>query len=885
MIERELIKSINSGNCILFVGSGTSCSAGLPSWEQLVAKIILIITAKSLIEEKAIATLQNYYHEKNFPECLELISRELGRDRLISLISSVFEQSKIKDSEAYQILAGWPFKFYLTTNYDSLLKEYLSKNDVAVLEKKNNKTDFLTLNNRARNVIYKIHGDFEDPHNMVVTSSDYKKICEEEDFAYWREKIGSLFHMFTIILIGYSAKDPDFIEQLERIKGFVDPNNPIFMVVSDLSKNEIDELEKLNIRILKYNNEDGTHKGLSRLLELYDHFIQRRNDPLLGKIEIDSCETEMATSLYLYNQLVLRNISVINRALCNVLLKVFPDNSEPLPLEIIAEKIKKCGIACDDYTLLTSLNELVTEKYIYQDPRNMTFSIVEAGKNLISETKADSNLKKEHFDQYCKIQLEKKNLNQQNIKIIMERLNEGLVVVFRKRGVEIANKIFNDGTVSFSSSTDLLGDLNNFASSQVLDTEEYLGFIELLIDLFEHPSIEVQEYLGMLVNGYFMYHVLGQDKKARDARREDLVKRKMFVDSSVMISSLAKGSINHLISNDLLKMLGDNGIQCMCTEHLLQEVVDHAIWALRNYGRSTVSSLEYFGAALGSSNQRENLFVNGSVKWSIGKGPAYLNEYFLEIFKTDNINEIYEATKTLLEGKGILIIDIKDFIEDSSATQIDLEEQTDLIISNRKSKDTYRSDVQCKTEAELIIFSKNEPINFLTRSTSLIELADNMELGNWPPETLYRFLGLNSSDIDLPSMYNCMLGDLSLAGFNIIEKETLSKFVGPLFSQARLELEKQKNEFKEVLSEFITEESMKNHEMNLTLPFFALQTAFYAAKAAKTKLDETTEIMKGLKQTSKLDSTERLEYERMKSKKKERQKRQQNKRKKKRKKN
>ena len=35
LIEKDLIKSINSGRCLLLVGSGPSIEIGLPTWKQL----------------------------------------------------------------------------------------------------------------------------------------------------------------------------------------------------------------------------------------------------------------------------------------------------------------------------------------------------------------------------------------------------------------------------------------------------------------------------------------------------------------------------------------------------------------------------------------------------------------------------------------------------------------------------------------------------------------------------------------------------------------------------------------------------------------------------------------------------------------------------------
>ena len=110
--------------------------------------------------------------------------------------------------------------------------------------------------------------------------------------------------MVDLVIIGYSATDPDFTDQLKRAKAVATPDHPVFMFASDLQPEQIKDFDQhYNIRVIPYDNTDGTHKGLLRVFSRHEPFIAKRTSPNIGLSPIDPNEAELASAIFIFTQL------------------------------------------------------------------------------------------------------------------------------------------------------------------------------------------------------------------------------------------------------------------------------------------------------------------------------------------------------------------------------------------------------------------------------------------------------------------------------------------------------------------------------------------------------------------------------------------------------
>ena len=185
--------------------------------------------------------------------------------------------------------------------------------------------------------------------------------------------------------------------------------------------------------------------------------------------------------------------------------------------------------------------------------------------------------------------------------------------MFRNRGIEIAKKVISDEDVDLSATFDIADCLTEFEKDLIPD--EYGFYIDLLFDVLEKPSKEIRDYLALLCNGYFIYHVLGHEENARQQRLDFIKKNKIYLDSSILLPLLAKECQNNQYAKDLILKIRKLNTELYITHNLLQEVIEHASWAIRNYGDKTVKDFSFYTNLLGIGNKKDNLFVEGGINW------------------------------------------------------------------------------------------------------------------------------------------------------------------------------------------------------------------------------------------------------------------------------
>lgn len=78
-------------------------------------------------------------------------------------------------------LAKLPIKEYWTTNYDDVIEKELEKQDKSVQIIKNQ--ELLKYHNpKYKAILYKMHGDKEDPDDAVLTKEDYETYDEKDPY-------------------------------------------------------------------------------------------------------------------------------------------------------------------------------------------------------------------------------------------------------------------------------------------------------------------------------------------------------------------------------------------------------------------------------------------------------------------------------------------------------------------------------------------------------------------------------------------------------------------------------------------------------------------------------------------------------------------------------
>ncbi|MDZ4121870.1 MAG: hypothetical protein U1C33_05580, partial [Candidatus Cloacimonadaceae bacterium] len=122
IMNREFIKAINSGLCVVIVGSGPSNEMGLPTWNEIASR-----ATDSMEKDKhkdAIFRCKYLLQDKKYPEVFSECEKVLGHKYLVSLVRDAYTCTAA-NGRSYQFLSSWPFLMYLTTNFDDCLEHHL----------------------------------------------------------------------------------------------------------------------------------------------------------------------------------------------------------------------------------------------------------------------------------------------------------------------------------------------------------------------------------------------------------------------------------------------------------------------------------------------------------------------------------------------------------------------------------------------------------------------------------------------------------------------------------------------------------------------------------------------------------------------------------------
>src|SRR5260370_26724955 len=100
---------------VAFVGSGPSCSAGLPSWPELLRQIATEVNLESDVE--------GYLSRGEFLQVAQFLAEERSEAEIRERVAKRIRQAAKSPSAIHELIVKVPFSGIITTNYDLLLTD------------------------------------------------------------------------------------------------------------------------------------------------------------------------------------------------------------------------------------------------------------------------------------------------------------------------------------------------------------------------------------------------------------------------------------------------------------------------------------------------------------------------------------------------------------------------------------------------------------------------------------------------------------------------------------------------------------------------------------------------------------------------------------------
>jgi hypothetical protein len=255
IVLQKIYDVIRHESAVLWVGAGLSFSAGYPSGKTLRDLIFQQLTGKQKkIIDKSLS----------LPDLAEEFERiNESRNKLLLLIEKIFEKVPDEVSPVHSQLSKiFHFDSIITTNYDHLIEDAYDFKCQVIRPK-----DPISSLNPQQVQVFKVHGDFEDKKNLVLTSSDYNKFFQDkkEDEGLWTI-IKSKFYTKHIVFIGYNLEDSNVSVLFNRIVIELNSHKKeCFLIAPNLETYKIKTLEKRGVTYYNSTGEDFIDKLVDHL--------------------------------------------------------------------------------------------------------------------------------------------------------------------------------------------------------------------------------------------------------------------------------------------------------------------------------------------------------------------------------------------------------------------------------------------------------------------------------------------------------------------------------------------------------------------------------------------------------------------------------------------
>lgn len=384
----KLIKALSKQDTILFIGSGVSSDADLPSWGELLTSFSEYCEQLN----KKVAPANEEISNEKYDIAAGLLSNQITTAEKEEFFQTLEAFKHAVPQEIHKLILSFGLDCYITTNFDTLIEDAIiqahPEKPIDVVLNNNKEKLAKIQTNTATNFIYKFHGDIGNPDSIIFASQDYTDLIHKAPIV--KDTLKSLFKSREVVMIGVGLNDPDVKLIFDELNILYDGNvNGLYALMGDVDKTTCDFYKNTQgIDIIPYNiSDDGSHTKLLCLLdELYEKVsgsqLKAKTD---NEVEIPKLENLLSDGEV---SGILDRVSEADAEIRRMILSVIYW-AGPISTTLIVSNISRLNSDIEEVDITSNLNWLVAENILRSSSNrifpNNTSLIETVGMNRIDD--------------------------------------------------------------------------------------------------------------------------------------------------------------------------------------------------------------------------------------------------------------------------------------------------------------------------------------------------------------------------------------------------------------------------------------------------------------------------------------------------------------------
>ena len=280
----ELISDIARRTCVLYIGAGISANAqsadgsSPPTWDAFLRSCL------TKIDKGDISYIEKLLDQQDLLSACEVIIDRIGVSEFNNIAQNAFRRPGFIPADIHQAIYNLDSRLVITPNVDKIYEQYAQATSYGtVVVKKQTEHDISNFIRSTDRVILKAHGSIDAPNEMSFSKYQYNEARYKYSGFY--KLLDSLALTHTYVFIGCGLNDPDIRLTLENYNFGFPGCKPHYFVSADTSMNpdlEQSLLKNCNLKVIKYDNSDGSHKELLVALNQLVALVEDERNKIAG---------------------------------------------------------------------------------------------------------------------------------------------------------------------------------------------------------------------------------------------------------------------------------------------------------------------------------------------------------------------------------------------------------------------------------------------------------------------------------------------------------------------------------------------------------------------------------------------------------------------------